>query len=537
MSEVEWEKLNAGLYEDMVSVLLSHLNPKIRRIDGSGGDGGRDAEFARDDGPEIYQLKKFTGRMNGGRRGQVKSSLKKAAERDPVAWHLVVPIDHTPGELEWLEDLQRAYDFPLYWDGRTWLNTQMAERPFIPAYFLADERDRILELIGQLNEEQAALKDLGAGLDRMRSLAARINDLDPYYRFEITVGGVGGKVAVFPKYEGAELDHPITVNMNLAFPNTDQGRAAMEEFQSAMDYGSPVEVEGQFVQSFTIDGPAGFGGTFNEGAFKIGPPGPREEVDLGFELRALTAEGVAVATLPITLTERTTGRRGGIIRGSDRPGAFAVEMQADIETKHLNMSFKFSATSDHLPHDLLPALAFMKGMVPPNSVEILVGPDRLPLAPPTVVPHVLPLEEGYIRLVEDLARLQRETQTFFAMPPLFSPDDLREIKEGLALLDGKEVTQSWTTASFELNVSDPEQFLGELKEEQAFLTEGQAEARVAGHAMPLGKMRTHMAAARVANLDAVQAAAAALPPGEELIVKIELEASGDKTLRMTLIPD
>jgi len=541
MAEVEWEKLSAGSYEDMVSVLLSHRNPKIRRIDGSGGDGGRDAEFSRDDGPEIYQLKKFTGRMNGGRRGQVKSSLKKAAERKPVAWHLVVPIDHTPGELLWFEGLQRDFDFPLYWDGRTWLNTQMAERPFISRYFLTDERDRVLELIAQLNEERAALQDLQAGVDRMRALAATINELDPYYRFDIAVRGDEVQISVHPKYEGAELDRPITINMNLVFPNTKDGRAALEDIQGAMDYGMPAEVEGQFVKSFTIDGPAGFGGTFNKGSFKIGPPEPREKFELGFVLRALNEDGVAAATLPITLTERTVGRRGVIVRGSDRPGAFTVEMRANAETRLLNLNFKFSSSAEHLPHDLLPALTFMQAMVPPNCVEVLAGPDRMPLGPPVIVPDVFSMEEPYVRLVSDLARLQRETNTYFAMPPLFSQEDLREIAEGLELLDGKEVELSWRKASFDLTVTEPERFLTALNDREdgmAFFIDGQGEVSVAGHTVPLGSIRTYSPAARITNLEEVRAALlSAHAEDEGFSVQVELEALDEGVFKLKLLPD
>ena len=355
----------------------------------------------------IFQLKKFTGRMNGGRRGQVKSSLKKAAQRNPVAWHLVVPIDPTPGEEDWFEGLRREYDFPMHWDGKTWLDAQMAERPFIRRYFLTDERDRVIELLTQLNGEKAAIEDVHAGAERMKALAARINELDPYYRFDIAIRNNDVTIGVVPKYEGAELDHPISVKMNLAFPDTDEGRAVLKDVQDSMDYGSPVEVEGQFVQSFTLDGPAGFGGTFTEGgAFKFGPPQPRETWEMPFELRAVTSEGVQVAALPITLTERTAGLRGAIVRGSDRPGTFTVEMQANVETRRMDFRFQFSATSDHYPHDLLPALGFMRGAVPPNMIEVLVGPDRLPLGPAVTAPDVVTPEPGYIRLVEELARLR-----------------------------------------------------------------------------------------------------------------------------------
>ncbi len=541
MSVVDWESPSTkAQFEEMVSVLLSHRNPKVRRIDGSGGDGGRDAEFQRDGGPEIFQLKSFTGRLNGGRRGQVKSSLNRAAKRKPVAWHLVVPIDPTPKELEWFEDLQRNYEFPLTWDGKTWLNGQMAERPFIPRYFLTDERNRVLEMLTQLNEEKAALGDIHAGVERMRALAERINELDPYYRFDVAVRNGTVEVSAFPKYKGAERDRPITINVALAFPNTDGGDAAGKAFQASMDYGSPVEVEGQFIQSFTIDGPAGLGGTFTEGgAFRLGPQQPPEDWEMKLVLRAINVDGVPVATLPITLTERTVGRRGVIVRGSDRPGTFAVEMRTDFDTLQMNLNVRFSSTADHYPHDLLPALSFMRGALPPNKIEVLVGPDSLPLGEPVEAPDLGRMAEEYIRVVEDLARLQRETRTFFPMPAEFTREDLRELAEALDLLDGKEVAHGWEAASFGLNVTEPDRFLAELASKAdgaAFVTEAQAGAKIAGQTLPLGKMRTQIPAARVCNLDDIRMAVESSQPNEELVVQVELEALADKTLRMSLLP-
>jgi hypothetical protein len=372
MSAIDWESpATKAQFEDMVCVLLSHLNPEIQRIDGAGGDGGRDAVFPTDDGPEIYQLKRFTGRVNGGRRGQVKSSLKKAAQHDPVAWHLVVPIDPTPKELEWFEGLKSEYQFPLNWDGKTWLNSQMAERAFIPNYFLTDEQDRAFELLRQLKQENAAIENVQAGVKRMRALADRINELDPYYRFDIAIEGGSARVSVFPKYKGAELDRPISVHFALAFPDTSEGHAAATAVEAAMDYGSPVEVEGQFIRSFTIDGPGGLGGTFTEGgSFKLSPAQPSDDWELKVELRAVNPEGVPIATLPITMTERTSGLRGIIVRGSDRPRTIAVEMRTDIETLQMNLHLRFSSNEDHYPYELLPTVGFMQGALPPNRIRM-----------------------------------------------------------------------------------------------------------------------------------------------------------------------
>ena len=52
-----------------MSVLLSRLHSNSQRIDGKGGDGGRDVQiFHAGDGSivDAFELKSFTGRMNSG---------------------------------------------------------------------------------------------------------------------------------------------------------------------------------------------------------------------------------------------------------------------------------------------------------------------------------------------------------------------------------------------------------------------------------------------------------------------------------------
>ena len=298
MAEVSWEGLSPSQYEDMVSVLLSNLNPEIRRIDGSGGDGGRDSEFRREHGTEIFQAKSFTGRLTKGRRRQVVASLKKAAERSPLAWHLIMPIDPTPGEQDWFDGLQAEKVFPISWEGRTWLNSQMAERPFIPRYFIEGASEQVVEILTQLREEQAAITDIRVGMDRLKALAERFNEIDPFYRFDLSVRDKAVEVHINPRYEGAELDHPINVNFRLMFPDNPEGRAAAEGFRAAMDFGTPAQVAGQFIQSIDIKAPAGFGGSFAEGGtLNIGPPQPVEDWTLPIVLCAISPNDVPQAEL------------------------------------------------------------------------------------------------------------------------------------------------------------------------------------------------------------------------------------------------
>jgi hypothetical protein len=106
MTPVQWEAapVNA-VYEDMVAVLLSSLHPEAERLDGSGGDRGRDVQLGHDGRLDLLELKSFAGRLGSaqGRRAQVERSLEKAAEPNPDSWTLVVSIDPTVGELGWFD--------------------------------------------------------------------------------------------------------------------------------------------------------------------------------------------------------------------------------------------------------------------------------------------------------------------------------------------------------------------------------------------------------------------------------------------------
>ena len=89
MTRVKWDELNPGLYEDMVAVLLSNIYPEAaERIDGSGGDGGRDVQLRNGSELDGFELKSFTGRMTSGRRVQVKRSLQRAAPLGLRSWTL-----------------------------------------------------------------------------------------------------------------------------------------------------------------------------------------------------------------------------------------------------------------------------------------------------------------------------------------------------------------------------------------------------------------------------------------------------------------
>ena len=89
---LRWDELERQRYEDMVSALVSRLHPDAQRIDGKGGDGGRDVQIVRgqaDHVKDAFDLKSFTGRMASGRCRQAEHSLERAATLDPARWSLI----------------------------------------------------------------------------------------------------------------------------------------------------------------------------------------------------------------------------------------------------------------------------------------------------------------------------------------------------------------------------------------------------------------------------------------------------------------
>ena len=151
-------------------MLISRLNPSAQRIDGKGGDGGRDVQMPTDEGLVLYQLKSFDGRMERPQRRQEERSLARAAQLEPIRWCLVVRIDPTPGELEWFEALTEAYGFDCEWLDRTQDLDLLRHRPF---GLLVDHRGKHLASYSSLQQSNRAHAQIADSPAAMRGLCAK----------------------------------------------------------------------------------------------------------------------------------------------------------------------------------------------------------------------------------------------------------------------------------------------------------------------------------------------------------------------------
>ena len=511
--QIQWNGFEPQGYEDMVSVLLSRLHPGAQRIDGKGGDGGRDVQIVDgQDGPITYafELKSFTGRMTTGRRRQVERSLKRAASLGPARWILVVPIDPTPAEDNWFRKLSKGYSLPIEWYGKTWLDEKMSAFPDIRRYFLEEASYEVVRLLRELQKEQAIVTDVPDAMGRLRTLRERLNEIDPHYRYELSTGkdaadgrpmdvvfAVGFcdmRVDVYPKYLGATKDRPVTLNVKILVDADD------EVVQNALDYGLETTIPPHMVDSVTVDAPFGLAGDFTETEVTLIPINSLDE-PVTLSLDIMDGDSI-VASWPVHLTERTSGLRGSTLTGADGTGWLQAHIKVDVETKSLEAKFWLTPQSA-MPGALLPLFRWVDACKPPYHLRFRWQGG---LEPRIEIRKPFLADDSLGRIVEALAYLQKRCGIHWEMSPSLTPEEGQQILAAATML--KEETIDFTWKSWNLRLDHSESALKELMDgnSRAILSRQDVRIELEGVTVAIVRTQTHLESARLANLGAVERA-------------------------------
>ena len=458
-----------------------------------------------------FQLKSFTGRMSSGRRRQVACSLTRAAALKPARWTLVVPINPTPGEESWFRQLGKGYCFPTEWFGKTWLDEKMAMFPDIRRYFIEGANDEVVRLLQELREEQAGFTGVPDAVPRVRTLRERLNEIDPYYRYELSTGpdAVDGRPEdvvfsvsfsdmrfdFYPKYAGAVDDRPVTINVEVVVgPDNDV-------VQNALDYGLGVNIPPQLVRNIMVDAPSGLGGNFTGGEIDILSTSRRLEETITLALDVMDGDGL-LASCPIHLSERTTGLKGSIINGKDSSGWLEIRLEVDAVARQFTVRFRL-APRPVLPSALVPLCRWLSALQPPHDLKIR-WPGGLEMRSEIQTPFFV--DEGLDKVVEALAYLQDSSGIYWEMQPALLSEEGQEIVRAATLLKGENIDFTWRSFSLGLNRWGPE--LDELLNgrHQQFICEQDTWLELEGRTIPIGRIRTHVESARLADPGAVQRA-------------------------------
>ncbi len=334
VTTVNWEREPGEKIEEFVAALLLLEHPHGNLITPSRGDRGVDIRVWHPDGFDIYQVKRYTRPLTSRQVTEVENSWSTfVRETLPVlpvrSWTLVTPWNPTNDRLDWLDQLTTGAGIPCRWMGRTNLDVMAAQRPSLIDYYFGDGGQRLQRLIADALQGGRDLPPgvpaedmLAAAVARQRSIVVSLNELDPFYRYELDIrtgalrdqpwdADTRGPVQVaYVRYNQLDDDHysvlrlvplsaeslklrPITVAARLEVSSGSPEHQAVEDF---LQFGAPFnDVPGTVTE---VSGPPGIAtSTAGQGLFRfmIASESAASLPDL--EVRLLAADGSVLHTV------------------------------------------------------------------------------------------------------------------------------------------------------------------------------------------------------------------------------------------------
>jgi hypothetical protein len=504
MPRVDFSRLSSKQYEDMISVLLSRIR-QTHRVDGSGGDGGRDCYFSDENGTDVYELKSFLGRMNDVRRQQVVRSLQRALKGSPRTWSLVVPIDATPKEQKWFDSLPSSTAATtLTWLGKTWLEEQLAAHPDIGRYF-AGASEEVVQILKDIAREDALPRDAAGAAMHMSSTVARLNEIDPYYTFDFTITEDRTVVSCRPRFPDALRDRPISFSAQLKLDDaTPPGlRAAIDDF---MLYGSPVQIPAENIGGLSIDMPGGLGSQFAGGGMALdGKIAAADTAEAKYLVLRVPPDPPVRHVLMMDIPRRSKGPAGGFrLQAQDRTGLLTLDMRINPATSTYNAQLSYQFNDQVLPNDAVPVLALCNAMADGEKMAIATLDGQiLALGSGPFSSLNWPDGDGYLRCARQLAEIQERAGAFFPLPIAFEPEDQHWMDYASKLLRGEDVQVSWPGSTAQCDRDQVRFFLeatAEIGEAFTFFNRSQENLEFAGGKVSLGWVTEIAHSAKLDNL-------------------------------------
>ncbi len=364
LAPIPWERYSGEVVEGILATYICRLHPHATRVRPSRGDRGIDLMEKNGDGTiTVYQIKKFATNLEASHKRQIGKSLDsllrylEESEYDLREWHLVLPLDPTIENLEWLKGLVPESRFDMVWDGLTKIDGWAAQMPEVADYCLAANSGWAMELV-RLHLEALDIEGDG-GRDRVVQRLSAVQEIlektTPYYRYGIRLApngmgdveieelveaagrqpgllmtqmyerpGVGMvQIDVFARTAALAELNPIQGNVSF-LPGDEGERRQVEDF---VNYGVPIRsCPARIVETsgaFAFDMPEGDG----DGVGKVSMFSHEDEPATP-GLFLTTSEG---AELALYRASRTSGEKGVQTVLSDKARVVSLTLRADFE--------------------------------------------------------------------------------------------------------------------------------------------------------------------------------------------------------------
>jgi hypothetical protein len=357
-------------------------------------------------------------------------------------------------------------------------------------------------------EHEDALPDDAAGLAlRVAGQLDRLNEIDPYYRFEFGIAAGTVTVMAHPRYPDAPPDHPITMTATLQFDESPRQQEAREALADFMKFGTPVTILSASITSVTVDAPAGQGGEFQGGSLTLDSTFPAGAEQAPAILLRVRAQPSVRHMVTMEVTGRSAGPADGMrVLSRDRSGLLTMDQRFDLVHRTHRAHLAYLSHARALPQDAVPVLRFCAAVAAGQEMAITdPAGNILAISSGSFGPATWP--EGYIRCAETLAEIQQLAGTSFPLPLAFTPEDQRDMDYARAILRGDDVQAQWSGMIAPLPALAMGSMLAQIEQHgHPFSLAATPEIlQVAGGRLPLGLVMHIMHSARIANLDEVRA--------------------------------
>ncbi|WP_068479744.1 hypothetical protein [Pseudoclavibacter helvolus] len=517
MTTINWERRQGEDVEDFAAAHLLLASGVGNRIRPGKGDRGIDVQIPTEAGWEIYQVKRFATNLSSSSKRQIRDSWHRFRDeilptRDIKFWALVLPLDPTPENESWFAELTEGSGVTTRWIGRTTLDAWAADNPKIAAYFFGDGEQRLHDLMATaLSGGQPPTADgvdplLSSIQDRMLQLSHALDEVDPFYRYEIEVRS--GSLNEPPSSETLRRNHrpglvetiqreisdhqyivthviarsPMStvvrpVRSNVTFrPSTPEDAVALERF---VHFGAPLlQAPG------TIHNNEGPAGTTTDAhtlmkAWLLAPHG--EDPLPPLEARLRDPDGNILATVFVTDAETTAGQIGSGRWFRIHLGP-AVHFEYFIGSEELpdtlQVAYDPALTLGVEPHAVLPSIELVADLSG-NSLEFAIRGGPIYLKPWHFDEETISTSaRDYARFVKALLTFQQHSLQRITIPALDQLDvaELRKLQTFTPLLQGKTPTIRFDT----YEVGDAEFFSSWDESPRSFISEHQIVIRIGG---------------------------------------------------------
>ncbi|MGV9614951.1 hypothetical protein [Nocardia xishanensis] len=511
MSRLEWTRFNGDDVEAVVSMFVCREREKAFRIRPSQGDGGIDVCVPISPGHvEIYQVKKFASNLESNEKRQIEKSHKRIQEyakrRNWVVdnWYLTMPLDRTPENDEWFNELEDGGPFPCTWLGLTEVENWVSAHPDIVDYYLRDGKARLIEEVARFSAIAglslpgipAVTPDQFAGLEpamisqRLAALRTALNDRDPHFLYDVAIGrepvvpqskakGYPALAAVNSQWFGdtcvtfhifarcAESLHerPIEFRGTLV---AEAGSDAQREIEEFFRYGRTPSIPLE-MRNLDANLPGGLGGRSDVVRVLIGQAsgnGVEETFERIYAIISPGGESLAELEVSVSAAAISIDRKGLCNRGSDASGIFNIEILSLLNedgTNDTTVRVNRGDVTGKFPDDAEQPLAFMQYFRSPNKLKI--GSKRARRQ------HVLQdiptgmrdeeaaqWNEFLLRYVRALRKIQDFSIEEIVIPDLDTEPraQIEQVFRAARLLNGESIAVRWNTVQLSMFSALPE---------------------------------------------------------------------------------